>query len=182
MKKILQVLIVVFTTAMTALTASAADFYSLSAKTARGQPYPFDQLKGKVVIIANTASKCGYTSQYKDLQSIHEGYASKGVVVLGMPSNSFNQEDLEGGKAADFCEQNYGVKFTVLERADIKGANAHPVFKYLTANTSEAGEVKWNFEKFVVDGKGQVVARFPSQVAPSSPEFKAALEKALAKK
>jgi glutathione peroxidase len=172
----------VLAAALTSFCAFGADFYSLSAKTARGKPYPFEQLKGKVVVIANTASKCGYTPQYKDLQGVEESYAGKGVVVLGMPSNSFSQEDLDGAKAADFCELNHGVKFTILEKADIKGASAHPVFKYLTEKAPETGDVKWNFEKFIIDGTGQVVARFPSQVAPSAPEFKAAIEKALAKK
>ncbi len=168
--------------AMTSLAANAADFHSLSAKTARGKPYPFSQLKGKVVIIANTASQCGFTPQYKDLQGVQDSYASKGVVVLGMPSNSFKQEDLDSGKAAEFCEFNHGVKFTILEKAEVKGADAHPVFKYLTENASKTGDVKWNFEKFIIDGNGKVVERFPSSVAPSSPKFSEAIEKALAQK
>lgn len=162
--------------------ASGADFHGLSARTARGKPYPFAQLKSKVVVIANTASKCGYTPQYKDLQILQDTYVSKGVVVLGMPSNSFNQEDLDGAKAADFCELNHGVKFTILEKADVKGAAAHPVFKFLTSKSPQPGEVSWNFEKFIVDKNGAVVARFGSRVSPSSKEFKAAVDKALASK
>jgi len=167
---------------LTSLSAHASDFFALSAKTARGKPYPFAQLKGKVAVLANTASKCGFTPQYKDLQSLQDSYASKGVIVLGMPSNSFKQEDLDSGKAADFCELNHGVKFTILEKAAVNGPDAHPVFKYLTEKAPITGDVKWNFEKFIVDGTGQVVARFPSRVSPSAPEFKAALDKALAKK
>jgi len=177
MKKFLTVAV-----ALIAFSAQAADFYSLSAKTARGKPFPFEQLKGKIVVLANTASKCGYTPQYKDLQALQDRYAANGVVVLGMPSNSFNQENLGSAKAADFCELNHGVKFTILEKADVIGANAHPVFKYLVGKSAEAGEVKWNFEKFIVDRSGQVVARFQSSVAPSASEFTAAIEKAIAKK
>jgi len=174
--------ILLLTVALQSLSAHSSDFYSLSAKDARGKPVALDQLRGKVVVVANTASKCGYTPQYRDLQKVQDSYREQGVVVLGMPSNSFNQEDLEAGKAAEFCELNYGVTFTILEKAAVKGAEVHPLFKYLVAKAPEGGAVEWNFEKFIIDRTGQVVARFRSSVAPSSSEFKAALEKAIAQK
>lgn len=167
-----------------ATTASAGgeDFYQLKVKTARGKPYAMNQLKGKVVVLANTASKCGYTPQYKDLQVVQDAYGAKGVVVLGMPSNSFNQEDLDASKAADFCELNHGVKFTILEKAPVQGPDMHPLFRFLTTTAPEQGDVAWNFEKFIVSRNGKVTGRFRSKIAPSSEAFKVALEKALAEK
>jgi len=174
--------LLILVAALSSTSALGEDFYRLTAKTARGQPYLFEGLKGKVVVVANTASKCGFTAQYKELQSLQDDYASRGLVVLGMPSNSFQQEDLDAGKAADFCELNYGVKFVILQKAAVQGPDAHAVFKHLAEKAPETGDVKWNFEKFIVDRTGRVVARFPSAVSPNAAAFRAALESALGPK
>ena len=157
-----------------------SDFYGITVRTARGKPYPLGELKGKVVVIANTASRCGYTPQYRDLQDLQDKYGAKGLVVLGMPSNSFNQEDLTGENAAKYCELNHGVKFTILEKASVKGKDQHPLIRYLTTNAPTPGEIAWNFEKFVIDRQGRVVTRWPSKVSPAAPEFRSALEKLIA--
>lgn len=152
-----------------------SSFYDLAPKDAKGEPFPFSQLKGKVVVIVNVASKCGFTPQYKELESLNQQFKDQPVQIIGFPCNQFNKQ--ETGSDADiqnFCLVNYGVTFPVLAKIDVNGDNADPVYKYL--KDQKAGllgltRIKWNFEKFLVDQNGQVVERFglitkPSNLAP----------------
>lgn len=150
------------------------DFYSLTPDDARGEPYPFADLKGKVVIVVNVASKCGFTPQYKELEEINKKYADKGVQILGFPCNQFgHQEPGNAEEIATFCSLNYGVSFPVLKKVDVNGDKTDPVYKFLKSKKSGLlglTRIKWNFEKFVIDKEGKVVGRFSSFTKPKSLE------------
>jgi len=151
---------------------SAASLYDLSVKDAHGTPVPLRQYSGKVLLIVNVASKCGFTPQYKGLQTLHEQYAGRGLVVLGFPCNQFGGQ--EPGTDADvqtFCSTNYGVTFPVLAKIEVNGEHADPLYVLLRKQApgllgSEL--IKWNFTKFLVDRQGRVVARFASTTTPAS--------------
>ena len=146
--------------------------YDFSAKTLDGRDISLGDYKDKVLLIVNTASKCGFTPQYKGLEALYKKYKDKGLVVLGFPSNQFGaQEPGPESEIAEFCEMNYGVTFPMFSKVDVNGDAAHPLFKYLTTTKkgllgSEA--IKWNFTKFLVDRQGKVVARYAPNDAPES--------------
>lgn len=169
------------------------NIYDFKVKTIDGEEKSLEDYKGKVLIISNTASKCGFTPQYKDLQKLYENYNSKGLEILGFPSNQFAEQ--EPGSNTDvkaFCQINYGVGFDMFEKIDVKGKDAHPLFKYLTEKAPFKGfdlenptgkflnnflkdnfpenligdSIKWNFTKFLIDREGNVVGRFESPVDP----------------
>lgn len=152
-------------------------------KRINGEEAHLGAYAGKVVLMVNVASKCGYTPQYADLQKLHEKYAEKGLAILGFPANEFGgQEPGSNEDIAAFCEENYGVKFDMFAKVVVKGEGICPLYQYLTSektNPRFAGEVKWNFEKFLIDRQGNIVARFPSKVKPDSPEMIQAIEAAL---
>lgn len=131
---------------------------------------------GKPVLIVNTASHCGYTPQFKGLEALHQNYKDRGLVVVGFASDSFRQEADSEAEAADVCFVNYGVSFTMLAPTPVKGASANPVFQSLN---NQAGEPRWNFNKYLVDSDGQVVEHFDSGMRPDSAAFTAAIEKVL---
>ncbi|KAJ2712404.1 Glutathione peroxidase 2 [Coemansia spiralis] len=147
-------------------------FYKLSAKTLSGEDYPFEQLRGKVVLIVNVASKCGFTPQYKALEELYKKYEPDGLVVLGFPSNQFMKQEPGGAEEIqEFCQRNYGVTFPIMEKSDVNGANENPVYKHIkNAKPGILGltRVKWNFEKFLVDRRGAVVGRWASTTEPDS--------------
>lgn len=152
-------------------------FYDLSAKTLEGKPMSFAEYRGKVLLVVNTASECGYTPQYAGLEKLWEEYRAKGVVVLGFPSNDFGgQEPGTAAQIGAFCKKNYGVTFPMFEKVKTKGEGRSPVYAFLTKGFDEP---KWNFTKYVVGKDGKVVASFPSKVAPESAELRAALDEAL---
>lgn len=156
-------------------------FYSLkTALNGSKKDLDFASLKGKVVLIANTASECGYTPQYKGLQNLYETYKDQGLVVIGFPSKSFKQEFDSEDKVKQFCEFRYGVKFPLAKTQDVTGKQASPVFKYLSKQADDKGEVKWNFEKFLVDRQGKEVQRFRSRVEPK--DMESHIKKLLAEK
>jgi glutathione peroxidase len=129
--------------------------------------------QGKVALVVNTASKCGFTPQYKDLEALYEKYQARGFVVLGFPSNDFGaQEPGNDAEIKKFCELNYHVKFPLFPKQPVTGTAKQPVYKYLTEQTGEGltGEVKWNFEKFLVGKDGKVIARYNSKVTPQDPQ------------
>ena len=142
------------------------------------KPQSLCQYAGKVLLVVNTASYCGFTPQYEGLEALHAKYAARGLVVMGFPSNDFNQEDADSKKTADLCFNTYGVKFPMFSTSAVKGARANPVFAALTQATGKAPS--WNFNKYLVDRKGQAVAHYGSRVEPGSKELTAAIEKALA--
>ena len=160
---------------------------SFKAKTLEGEVADLSKHKGKVVMFVNVASKCGMTPQYSALQKLHETYSSKGLVIVGVPCNQFGGQEAGTSKEIrEFCTSNYKVSFDILEKVNVKDAGnekACELFTYLTEqDTKPAGKgpVKWNFEKFVVDRKGNVVGRFLSGVKPDSAEMVSVIEKALA--
>ena len=147
------------------------------------EPVDMSRYRGKVLLVVNVASKCGYTPQYEGLQALSEKYAPKGLAVLGFPANDFGaQEPGTNEEIAGFCKKNFGVTFDMFSKISVLGEDKHPLYKWLTtANPSFPGEVKWNFEKFLVGKDGQVVGRFGSKVKPDDPELIAAIDAALAK-
>lgn len=156
------------------------NIYDYSFTNIDGQTVHLSDYKGKKILFVNTASLCGFTPQYKELQDIHIKYASK-LVVLGFPCNQFGfQEPKSGDSIKSFCKKNYGVTFMLSEKIAVKGPEKHPIYQWLTEkalNNVEDTEVKWNFQKYLVDEKGNYVKMFPSKVKPDDPELVAAIEK-----
>ena len=160
-------------------TANSASVYDFTVKSIDGKEVKLSKYKGKKLLIVNTASKCGYTPQYKELEELSKKYGNK-VTVLGFPSNSFNQELASNVEVASFCEKNYGVTFPLFETVAVKGAAAVPLYKYLadkTKNGIVSNEPTWNFCKYLVNEKGQVVKFYGSGVTPLSPELVADISK-----
>jgi glutathione peroxidase len=155
--------------------------YDFTVKTIRGEEQSLADYKGKVLLIVNTASKCGFTPQYKELQELYEQYRDRGFVVLGFPCNQFgHQEPGAEEEIEQFCQVNYGVTFPMFAKVDVNGENAHPLFQYLKEKAPGVlgtKAIKWNFTKFLVDRNGNVVARFASQTRPS--ELKNEIEELL---
>lgn len=151
--------------------ATAFDF---SATDIRGKEQALDQYKGKVLLVVNTASKCGFTPQYKGLEALWEKYKDKGLVILGFPCNQFGkQEPGSSDEISSFCELNYGVTFPVFAKVDVNGSNAHPLFKHLKKEAPGllgTEGIKWNFTKFLINKEGQVVERFAPTDTPESIE------------
>lgn len=160
--------------------ASPMSFHELSANRLNGQPEKLSGYQGKVLLVVNTASECGYTPQYKGLEQLYQEYKDKGVVVLGFPSNDFGgQEPGSSEQIAKFCELRFKVTFPMFEKVKTKGEGQSPVYEFLARNHPAP---KWNFHKYVVGKDGQVKAAFPSSVTPDSAELKAAIDGALAQK
>lgn len=156
-----------------------SSLHALHATSLAGKDVDLAQFAGKVVLVVNTASECGYTPQYAGLEKLYQDYAPKGLAVLGFPCNDFGAQE-PGGSAeiASFCQKNYGVTFPMFEKVSITDeSKRHPVYRFLT---KDAPAPQWNFHKFLVDKKGQVVGSFPSKVAPESATLREAIDKALA--
>src|SRR5262249_50836751 len=151
-----------------------------------GKPVEFKQYQGKVLLIVNVASECGYTPQYKGLQELHKKYAGKGLAIVGVPSNDFGQQEPgTHAQIAEFCKKHYGVEFDRLAKVAVTGKDQCPLSRHLTSKESNpklGGPVQWNFEKFLVSRTGIVVARFASDVEPDAPDGVKAVEAELAKK
>lgn len=150
--------------------------YDLSVTLENGQSYQLDRYKGKTLLIVNTATKCGLAPQFDDLQKLYDKYKAKDFVVLGFPSNQFKQEVATAEDAAEACRMTYGVSFPMHEIVKINGKDAHPLFKMLTDETKGVlgSAIKWNFTKFLVDKKGQVIERFGPTESPLTFENKIA--------
>lgn len=147
----------------------------------QGKPQDFCSYSGKVVVVVNTASYCGFTEQYKGLQSVYDKYKEKGLVVVGFPANDFGkQEPGSNAEVADFCERTYKVKFPMVEKTSVLVGQANPLHEALFKATGE--RPKWNFHKYLIARNGKAVQSFGSNVAPESPEFVAQIEKLLAEK
>ncbi|HLT41289.1 MAG TPA: glutathione peroxidase [Sphingobacteriaceae bacterium] len=149
------------------------DIYSFKVESIEGKTINLMDFKGKKILIVNTASKCGYTPQYKELEELSKLYKDK-LVVIGFPANNFNQQ--EPGTNEDileFCEKNYGVTFLLADKSSVKGEDINPLFDYLTKadNPDFKGEIKWNFEKFLIDENGKLIHRYRSDVTPLSTEI-----------
>ena len=163
------------------MAAKTATFYDFTMNDIDGKPVSLSQYKGKVLLVVNTASFCGNTPQYTDLESIYEQYRDKGFEVLAFPANNFGQQ--EPGSNAEikgFCLTKYSVSFPLFSKISVKGEDKHPLYRYLTEQSPFPGEVEWNFQKYLIDRSGNVVARFPHRMKPSSPEMVKEVERLLA--
>lgn len=156
-----------------------SDLYKINLKTLERKSVDFSKYKGKVLLVVNTASSCGYTGQLGDLQKVYDKYQSKGLEVLGFPSNDFKQETESDDKIAAFCKRNYGVKFTMFQKSNVNGPKRNSVYQQLIKSAKDKKDIKWNFEKFVVGRNGQVLERFGSSTKPMDKELVKALEEAL---
>jgi glutathione peroxidase len=157
---------------------ASKELLDLSARRLAGSEEPLSRYRGKVLLIVNTASECGYTPQYAGLEALYERYRDKKFSVLGFPSNDFGeQEPGDDRQIGAFCKSNYGVEFPMFSKVRVLGADAHPVYAYLTSLPKPiGGPVEWNFQKYLVDRKGNVVARFESETKPNDPALVAAIE------
>jgi len=156
--------------------------YSFTLNSIDGKPAPLADYKGKVVLLVNVASQCGYTPQYSALEAIYEKYKDQGFVILGFPANNFGaQEPGTNEEIKSFCTRKFNVTFPMYSKISVKGSDQSPLYAYLTKETGAgiAGEIKWNFTKFLVDRNGKVVQRFEPAVTPDSKEVTAAIEKQL---
>lgn len=149
------------------------NFYDFEAKTLAGKTMSMADTKGKVVLVVNTASKCGFTPQYAGLETLYEKYKDKGLVILGFPCNQFGEQEPGGsGEIQEFCQVNYGVTFPIMSKVDVNGDNADPIFKYLKSNLGGllGSRIKWNFTKFLLDRNGKPVERFSPLTTPEKIE------------
>lgn len=168
---------------MSAALFGASNVYEFTMNSIEGQPMPLAKFEGKVMLIVNVASKCGFTPQYEGLEAVYEKYKSQGFVIVGVPANNFMaQEPGTNEEIKTFCSTKYKVTFPLYSKVSVKGEDKAPLYQFLTdtgANPKTGGEIKWNFTKFLVDRNGKVIARFEPAVKPESPEVTTAIEKAL---
>ena len=147
-------------------------FYDFTVKDLSGKDYPFSQLKGKKVLVVNTASKCGFTPQYEGLQELYEKYGDDDFVIIGFPANNFlKQEPGSNEEIAEFCSINYGVSFPMMSKVSVKGKDQHSLYKWLTSksdNGLENSKVSWNFQKYMIDEEGQLVGHFSPRTKPGN--------------
>jgi glutathione peroxidase len=161
---------------------AASGIYDFTLPSIDGQPLPLSNFKGKVVLVVNVASRCGFTPQYTALESIYEKYKDQGFVILGFPANDFGaQEPGINAEIKTFCSSKYNVTFPMYGKVSVKGDDQTPLYRFLPkdANPSLTGDIKWNFTKFLVDRSGHVVDRFEPATKPDSPEVTSAIEKLL---
>ena len=147
--------------------------YDFKALTSKGKELDFSQFEGKVLLIVNTASKCGFTPQFAGLEALNQKYKDRGLVVIGFPSGDFaNQELADGSKAEEFCQLNYGVTFQIMKKVHVNGDEADPIFKYLKSQTKGllGSKIKWNFTKFLISKNGSVIKRYAPMTAPEKLE------------
>ncbi len=155
--------------------------HSVPVSTLSGDPTTLGQFAGQTLLVVNVASKCGLTPQYEGLERLQKAYAERGFSVIGVPSNQFGgQEPGSAEEIESFCSATYGVTFPMLAKTDVNGPGRHPLYDELTAHPDAAGDIQWNFEKFLVSADGDVVARFRPRTEPESPEVVAAIEAQLA--
>jgi glutathione peroxidase len=156
-------------------THAQNSFYDFTVKDITGEDYPLSQLKGKKVLVVNTASKCGFTPQYEGLQKLFEKYGDDGFMIIGFPANNFaEQEPGSNEEIATFCSVNYGVTFPMMSKISVKGDDQHPLYKWLTSksdNGLENSEVTWNFQKYLIDEEGQLVGHFSPNTKPDAAEL-----------
>jgi glutathione peroxidase len=168
---------------MSSAIFGASSVHEFTMKSIDGKPLPLANFKGKVMLVVNVASKCGYTPQYTALEGLYKRYKDQGLVVVGFPANNFlSQEPGTDEEIKTFCSTKYNVTFPLYSKISVKGEDKAPLYQFLTdksANPATGGEIKWNFTKFLVDRNGKVIQRFESAVKPDSPEVIAAIEAAL---
>ena len=157
---------------------AAGGIYDFTMNSIDGKPVSLSEFKGKVILIVNVASKCGYTPQYAGLEALYRKYKDQGLVLVGVPANNFGgQEPGTNEEIKTFCKTKYDVTFPMMAKVSVKGDDITPLYAYLTSTTG--GDIKWNFTKFLISRDGKTAGRFESKVAPDAPELTAAVEKAL---
>ncbi len=172
MKTVKSITLLFFTMVSLVGFSQTTNFYDFKVKTLEGTNFDFASLKGKKVMIVNTASKCGFTPQYKDLEELYNQYGGNNFIIIGFPANNFASQ--EPGTAAEirkFCTENYGVTFPMMEKISVKGADMDPVYQWLTSKTKNGvmdSEVKWNFQKYLIDENGKLQDVIYSKELPSS--------------
>src|SRR5713226_8122722 len=180
MKKLFVLLALLGTTLM----AAEKTVFDFTLNSIEGQATPLASFNGKVVLLVNVASRCGFTPQYAGLEALNEKYKDRGFVIVGIPANNFGaQEPGTNQEIKTFCQSKYNVKFPMMSKVSVKGDDQAPLYQYLTdksANPKTGGDIKWNFTKFLVGPDGQILARFEPAVTPDSPEVTASIESALA--
>jgi glutathione peroxidase len=160
----------------------SSTIYDIAVKTIKGEDKQLNEYVGKVLLIVNVASECGYTPQYEGLEKLNQMYRDAGLRILAFPCNDFGeQEPGSNEEIVQFCTSNYGVTFELFDKVHAKGSQQHPLYARLTNAVEPTGPISWNFEKFLVNKQGEVVARFKSSVKPYSPDLIATLEGELAK-
>jgi glutathione peroxidase len=161
---------------------AASTVHEFTLNSIDGKPAPLSQYKGKVMLLVNVASKCGYTPQYAGLESLYQKYKDRGLVVVGVPANNFGgQEPGTNEEIKTFCTRTYNVSFPMMSKVSVKGDDKTPLYQFITADPTYGGDVKWNFTKFLVGKDGKVISRFESKVTPDSPELTSAVEQALSR-
>lgn len=154
--------------------------HGFSFSTIDGAPLPLDRFRGKPVLLVNTASFCGYTPQYADLETLHQRYAGRGLIVLGVPSNDFGaQEPGTATEIKQFCSTNYRVTFPMTAKERVLGPEAHPLYRWIEAELGEAGVPRWNFHKYLIAPDGSLAGAWPSAVKPLAPEIVEEVERLL---
>jgi glutathione peroxidase len=165
------------------MLTSQTTLFDLTMKTIDGDEQSLSEYKGNVVVIVNVASYCGFTYQYEMLEELYHKYKDRGLVILAFPSNDFGaQEPGTDAEIKEFCKNNYNITFPIFSKITVKGDAKHPLYEWLTSgggNSALAGEIKWNFEKFLIDKNGKVISRYRRDVEPTSEVFIADVEKAL---
>src|SRR5690606_15989350 len=145
-----------------------------------GSPLPLSQFKGQVLLVVNTASKCGFTPQYEGLQNLQAKYAAQGFTVIGVPSGDFNEQEFGSNEeVAEFCETTFGIRFPLAVKAHVKGEHAAPLFRWAAETLGPGSEPKWNFHKYLIGRDGRLIGYFGTRVSPDSPEVTSAIESAL---
>jgi len=175
------VLIMIMSFFSTNVTASYDKLaYDFKFNDLDGSPLNLSEYKGKVIVVVNVASQCGFTNQYENMQKVWEKYQKKGLVMLGIPSNDFgNQEPGDSKEIKNFCEAKFGITFPMTEKVSVKGKNAHPFYKWAEKNYGKSAVPKWNFHKIIIGKNGKIVDTFASITNPSSKKFISVLEKTL---
>ena len=182
-KALIPTMMCVFFIAAT-LMGAGKNVFDYTLNTIDGQPAPLSAYKGKVLMLVNVASRCGFTPQYTALEAIYEKYKDRGFVIVGIPANNFGaQEPGTDQEIKTFCQSKYNVTFPMMSKVSVKGDDQTPLYQYLTdktANPKTGGDIQWNFTKFLVGPDGQIITRFEPKVTPDSPEVTGAIENALA--
>ena len=153
--------------------------YDFSIKSITGETINFKDYKNKIILIVNTASYCGFTKQYADMQKLWEKYKDKGLIVLGVRSNSFNQEKKNNDEVKEFCEVNFSINFPITEITDVKGNNAHEIYKWAKENHGKSAVPKWNFYKILINKKGTIEDTYASLTKPTSKKITKKIESLL---
>ena len=154
-------------------------FYDFKINSISGDVIDLNDFKGKPVLVVNTASYCGFTKQYADMQNLWERYRNKGLVVLGIPSNSFNQEKKNNNEVKEFCEVNFSINFPITEITDVKGDNAHEIYKWAKENHGKSAIPKWNFYKILINKEGKIEDTYASLTNPTSKKITKKIESLL---